>query len=231
MVAVDYKIINAFTSRPDGGNPAAVVILPSQDASVPDSTSALKALYPSDTNLQDIAKELDKPMTAFVVPLGPGSDAGSTRSYGLRWFNPVSEAWLCGHATMAASALLFSQRKESKIVEYTTMKHGVIRAWWTNPDAGDKLEDVEIAMEFPEITAIEPFPTDSAKRDKILGLLESASVGTFSRKHVLETRDSPERVLLEVEAGFDLKGMKMDCQGLVSRSTCQQVLESVATNS
>ncbi len=77
--------IDAFSDRPFGGNPAAVVPLQS---------------WLPDHLLQAIAAENNLSETAFFVV-----DAPSPRR--LRWFTPTNEVDLCGHATLAAAWVLF----------------------------------------------------------------------------------------------------------------------------
>jgi PhzF family phenazine biosynthesis protein len=79
--------IDAFTDRVFAGNPAAVVPL---DSWLPEET------------MQRIAFENGLAETAFFVPVGPGR-------YQLRWFTPVVEVKLCGHATLASAWTLFHQ--------------------------------------------------------------------------------------------------------------------------
>ena len=76
--------IDAFASEVFQGNPAAVCPLASW---LPDSV------------LQKIAEENNLSETAFYIP----ADSG----FHLRWFSPVSEVDLCGHATMAAAFVIF----------------------------------------------------------------------------------------------------------------------------
>ena len=76
--------IDAFTNDVFGGNPAAVV--------------PLKTWIP-DAYLQKIAAENNLSETAFYVEENEG--------YRLRWFTPVAEVDLCGHATLAAAAVMF----------------------------------------------------------------------------------------------------------------------------
>ena len=76
--------VDAFSAKVFGGNPAAVVPLPSW---LPDQT------------LQAIAEENNLSETAFYVPLDHG--------YALRWFTPTAEVDLCGHATLATAHVLF----------------------------------------------------------------------------------------------------------------------------
>ena len=81
-----YYIVDAFTDRPFGGNPAGVV-LPGN------------APFPDEGLMLQVAAELRYSETAFVRRL-------STAEYHLRFFTPVAEVELCGHATIATFALL-----------------------------------------------------------------------------------------------------------------------------
>jgi PhzF family phenazine biosynthesis protein len=81
-------IVHAFTDRVFTGNPAAVVPL---ERWLPDAV------------LQAIATENKLSETAFVVP------TGLKGNYQLRWFTPATEVPLCGHATLAAGAMLLSE--------------------------------------------------------------------------------------------------------------------------
>jgi PhzF family phenazine biosynthesis protein len=76
--------VDAFTSRPFGGNPAAVCVLP---AARPDQW------------MRDVAREMNLSETAFLVP----TDGG----FHLRWFTPAAEVALCGHATVASAHVLW----------------------------------------------------------------------------------------------------------------------------
>src|SRR5690349_2254105 len=79
--------VDAFADRPFSGNPAAVCILPA---------------WGEPRWLQAVARELNLPMTAFLVEQADAFD--------LRWFTPSAEVDLCGHATLAAAHVL-SQRR------------------------------------------------------------------------------------------------------------------------
>jgi PhzF family phenazine biosynthesis protein len=78
--------IDAFSSRPFHGNPAAVC-LPSEPRS---------PLW-----MQQVASEMNLSETAFLEPVEGG--------FGLRWFTPVCEVDLCGHATLASAHFLWEQ--------------------------------------------------------------------------------------------------------------------------
>ncbi len=76
--------VDAFAERVFEGNPAAVCPL---------------ERWPDDGLLQAIASENNLSETAFFVPSG--------EEFQLRWFTPVAEVDLCGHATLAAAHVLF----------------------------------------------------------------------------------------------------------------------------
>lgn len=78
--------VDAFTSKPFHGNPAAVV--------------PLEAWLPDETMLA-IAAENNLAETAFFVKEGDG--------YELRWFTPEVEIDLCGHATVASGYVLYNE--------------------------------------------------------------------------------------------------------------------------
>jgi PhzF family phenazine biosynthesis protein len=83
-------IVDAFTSTPFTGNPAAVVVL---DREMPASW------------MQDVAAEFGLSETAFVR-----SRSDQTT---LRWFTPRTEVALCGHATLATAHILWESGRVS----------------------------------------------------------------------------------------------------------------------
>lgn len=78
--------VDAFTSKPFAGNPAAVCPVDE---------------WPADHLLQAVAAENNLSETAFV---GPGE-----HGLAIRWFTPAAEVDLCGHATLAAARVLFER--------------------------------------------------------------------------------------------------------------------------
>lgn len=77
--------VDAFTGRLFAGNPAAVVFLKSEIS-----------LY----HMQAVAGENNLAETAFIL-----TDA---QHYNIRWFTPVVEVSLCGHATLASAHVIFN---------------------------------------------------------------------------------------------------------------------------
>jgi len=78
--------VDAFTTQRFAGNPAAVIVLPE---------------FLDDAVMQAIAAENNLAETAFLV-----ADNGD---YRLRWFTPLLEVPLCGHATLASAAVVMER--------------------------------------------------------------------------------------------------------------------------
>jgi predicted PhzF superfamily epimerase YddE/YHI9 len=81
--------VDAFASEAFKGNPACVV-------------EPLDA-WPDDAWMQALAAENNQAETAFMLKT---EDPGR---FGLRWFTPVLEVPLCGHATLASGHALFAE--------------------------------------------------------------------------------------------------------------------------
>ena len=96
--------VDAFTTEPFHGNPAAVVPL---DAWLPDET------------MQKIALENNLSDTGFFVKEGD--------KYHIRWFTPSVEVPLCGHATLASAHILFNELKAAKDSITFLSKSGELR--------------------------------------------------------------------------------------------------------
>ncbi|KAI9080307.1 hypothetical protein K1719_037701 [Acacia pycnantha] len=125
---VQYTLVDAFTELPFKGNPAAVCLLDDER---------------DDKWLQAVATEFNVSQTCYLTRIanseGPFNliHASSNPRFGLRWFTPVFEVKLCGHATLAAAHTLFSSGLVAfGIVEFDTLS-GVLTA--------KKIPDVSIA--------------------------------------------------------------------------------------
>jgi len=94
MKTIETYIVDAFTDEPFKGNPAGVCILKEEL---------------SESEMQSIAKELGLSETAFVVELNKRNE------YSIRFFSPVMEIPLCGHATLASSKVIFDSTGEQSI--------------------------------------------------------------------------------------------------------------------
>lgn len=117
-------LIDAFASTPFTGNPAAVVVLQQE----------------VDENwMQDLAMEMNQAETAYVRPIDGG--------WSLRWFTPLAEVDLCGHATLASAHALWSTGRARGPIAFHT-RSGVL----TCNRSGES-----IALDFPaiETTAVD----------------------------------------------------------------------------
>ena len=88
----------------------------------------------TDAEKQRVAAEMNLSETAFVVPEGgedlsgrsPESVFGGVgrKRFGLRWFTPAAEVPLCGHATVAAAAVIFTRMwNQNKVRSFPTNYH------------------------------------------------------------------------------------------------------------
>lgn len=101
---VPIFVVDAFTTKRFAGNPAAVLLLEREL---------------DDALLQAIAQENNLSETAFLVP---ASDA-----WQLRWFTPVVEVPLCGHATLASASVIFERIAPARdTVTFLTRRSGAL---------------------------------------------------------------------------------------------------------
>ena len=152
--------VDAFTDRAFGGNPAAVCPLNS---------------WLDDQTLRKVAAENNLSATAFFVAGNGG--------YELRWFTPVCEIRLCGHATLAAGFVILNMLDpDANEVQFRTRFSGGIGV---NRDSG------LYAMDLP---ALPPAPaTERATLIEALGS-PAAPIEVLEANHtfvaVFEGQDS-----------------------------------------
>ena len=169
---------DAFTSTLFAGNPAAVCFLEG---------------WLDDDLLQAVAAENNLSETAFLVPNSKGFD--------LRWFTPVTEVALCGHATLASAFVLFECRGwKKKAIRFKTRMSGEL----TVVRRDDLLE-----MDFPARPARVQSPPS--------GLSEA--LGTEE----IEVYGSEEDVLVVLESEAHVRNLSpdfaalgsVDCRGII----------------
>ncbi|NNF03667.1 MAG: PhzF family phenazine biosynthesis protein [Rhodothermales bacterium] len=128
-MAINITQVDAFTSRPFSGNPAAVCILDD---------------FPDDELMQQIATEMHLSETAFVVrgPSDGKPDESGSRGFRLRWFTPGGEVDLCGHATLASAHILFESDEVAlgDRIEFSTLSGSLFV---------NRTEDGCLCMDFP----------------------------------------------------------------------------------
>jgi len=165
---------DAFTDKLFGGNPAAICPLDE---------------WLSDAVMQKIAIENNLAETAFFVK--------NEDSYKLRWFTPEYEIDLCGHATLAAAHILFTQLGHvDDAIHFETVKAGTL----TVTRNGDKY-----TMDFPSRPAIHIEPP--------VGLIEA--LGEKQPLEVLRSRD----YFLVYESEKDIRDISPDFFALSKMDT------------
>jgi predicted PhzF superfamily epimerase YddE/YHI9 len=138
MVKARIVQVDAFTQVPFRGNPAAVCLLP---ADVPDAW------------MQAVAAEMNLSETAFLRQHRNG--------FSIRYFTPVFEVPLCGHATLASAHVLWEDSLVPDDAEILFQaKNGPLRAHrdaeWTCLDfPAYSAEKVELPAGLPEALGAE----------------------------------------------------------------------------
>jgi PhzF family phenazine biosynthesis protein len=176
--AIRLFLVDAFAERPFAGNPAAVCLL---DA------------WPADGWLQSVAAEMNQSETAFLV--------SRASSFELRWFTPVVEVDLCGHATLASAAVLWhlGRAGAGDVIAFTT-RSGTLTA---------RRHESGIELDFPLDVQVEARPP--AGLVEALGI-EPSYVGKGRFDYLVEVES--ERVLREMAPDFT--GLAaVDCRGVI----------------
>jgi PhzF family phenazine biosynthesis protein len=107
-MAITLYQVDAFTSEPFKGNPAAVCLL----------ERPAKVRW-----MKGVAREMNLSETAFIFPVRDG--------WRLRWFTPKKEVDLCGHATLAAAKVLFERNPNLRIkpLLFKTLSGDLLARW------------------------------------------------------------------------------------------------------
>jgi PhzF family phenazine biosynthesis protein len=153
-------LVDAFTDQPFSGNPAGVC-LPAEDRDY---------LW-----MQAVAVEMNQAETAFLRRRPDGD-------WDLRWFTPMVEVDLCGHATLASAHVLWESKRApaSRPIRFHT-KSGVL----TCTSASGKIE-----MDFPA----EPATPVAATAEEAFALGAEPTFVGRNRMDMLVVLDSPERL-------------------------------------
>ena len=164
--------VDSFTNQKFKGNPAAICIIESDLES---------------STMQNIATEIGFSETAFIKRI-----SGST--YSIRFYTPKKEIPLCGHATLAASKIIFEKCTNEDInfinCENIELKIG---------KSGSK-----IVMEFPVYETSEI-------------TIPEAVYDALGIEEVLNTRFSPKNkiILIEISDSKKVADLRPDFQALL----------------
>ncbi|XP_022769831.1 uncharacterized protein LOC111313418 isoform X2 [Durio zibethinus] len=179
---VKYYVVDAFTDSAFKGNPAAVCLL-EEDR--------------DDQWLQAVAAEFNLSETCYLTR-SKGFSSHTPR-FSLRWFTPVTEVELCGHATLASAYILFTTGLvNSDMIEFDTLS-GILTAK-KGPDFKAPISDVSqiqggeehqncfsVELDFPIVPYTE---FDSTEVSAISKALSGAAV--------IDIKRTPDGLLLVV---------------------------------
>lgn len=174
--------VDAFASRVFEGNPAAVCPLNH---------------WLDDATLQAIAEENNLSETAFFVP--------SEKGFNLRWFTPLKEVDLCGHATLATAHVIFTTLDYAKQTIVFETRSGELTVAKTGEDA--------LQMNFPSLP---PRPCDCPEiLSAGLGLRPTEVLAADDYVAVVESEKAvrdilPDQTLLQQ---LDLRGVVVTAPG------------------
>ncbi|MFE2266716.1 PhzF family phenazine biosynthesis protein [Streptomyces griseosporeus] len=174
------RIVDAFTDRPFAGNPAGVLLL---DA------------FPDDDRLQKVAMEVNHAETAFAHRLPEGGEA----DWALRWFTPVAEVAMCGHATLATAHVLATTGAHQGPVRFAT-RSGVLIA--------TPREDGSITLDFPTAPL-----TEVGVPDGVAGALGAEPRAAF------DTGPNVGDLLVELADEKTVRGLTPDHKALAAYSS------------
>ena len=168
--------VDSFTNQPFKGNPAAVCIA---DADLDDKT------------MQSIATEIGFSETAFIRKT-------SGNAYSIRFFTPKIEIPLCGHATLAASKILFDTT-DLETIRFVNCENVEFRI---------KKQDGKIVISFP-VYDTEPIQVPAIMLDA-LGIAQVVNARFNSKNKI---------ILVEITDADVLAGLKPDYAALINSYT------------
>ena len=182
-MSVPIYYVDAFTDKLFSGNPAAVIF--------------------SDINnenlMQKIAAENNLSETAFI--------RNDNENYHIRWFAPLCEIDLCGHATLASAFIFFKYIKpESTSFEVQSLKNGVLKV--------SKKDDLLVL----------DFPKDSLSKD-----YDDKYIEKIINTKVIELYKGRDDILAIVKSENDVKNLNVNLE-LLNNLTARGLIVSAPGN-
>ena len=188
---MEIFIVDSFSDKPFAGNPAAVCLV---------RRAVAERL--GEVTMTKIAAEMNLSETAFVVE-DTMSKFETGSEFSLRWFTPTCEVNLCGHATLATSAVLFHKLGNPHHELRFRSKSGVLKA---------AINGDEITLDFP----LNPCMPVQCRTD--IQPLITAAVGDIPL-HDVQYSPTTGKLLLRFHDTFtraELENLSVDPQALVN---------------
>jgi len=181
-----YFIVDAFAERVFTGNPAAVVIL--ED-------------FISDNILQEIASEINLSETAYLFR--------KKDIYSLRWFSPVREVDLCGHATLAYAHVLW----EKGIMGLDQIARFNTRSGMLVARNIDNCIEMDFPLDVPDITECP---------EEIINGLQITPVYTGKSRFDYFIEVGSEDIVRSIVPDIEII-KKVDCRGIIVTSNAKSI--------
>ena len=184
-----FFIADAFTTEVFGGNPAGVVLIPDGED------------YPADETMIKTAAELRYSETAFIKKLGD-------KEFQVRYFTPVAEVDLCGHATIASF--------------YCLMKAGIVESGddvLAHTMAGDisiSVSDDYVLMDMAEPKHIATI-ADAIEVDRLYEIMGSEFDQSIDLSPMIISTGLPD-IMMPVSNRAELDALKPDFDALAKLS-------------
>jgi PhzF family phenazine biosynthesis protein len=181
--------VDAFTDKLFGGNPAAVCPLD---------------FWPEDHLMQSIAMENNLAETAFFCKEG--------EDYRLRWFTPLVEVDLCGHATLASAHVIYEE------LGYT--RESITFQSKSGPLMVSRIENATYLLDFPSDHALRI--SDQSLVKSIASALGTEILELWRGRDDYMAVVSSEKIIRTLNPDFrSLK--KLDSRGLIVTSPGEEL--------
>ena len=186
LFSIPIYQVDAFTDKLFSGNPAAVCPLTE---------------WLSDDVMQAIAAENNLSETAFINR--------STSPFTIRWFTPITEVDLCGHATLAAARILFDEYlpKNSKELNFNS-RRGLLKTY---------REDELIYLDFPA-----DFPVVVEEHSLINEGLQEQPLEVLQGKDDYLAIFENEQTIRSLQPNFNVLS-ELESRGLIVSAPSEQV--------
>ena len=179
MTKIKNYQVDAFTDKLFSGNPAAVCVLDT---------------WLSDELMQFIAFENNLAETAFIVP--------NEKAFEIRWFTPIVEVDLCGHATLASAFVLFNLLNYSKSkIQFHSHRSGLLVV---------EKEDDLLILDFPTDT-LELINDEQNTIEKCIGI---TPIEVYKGKTDYIAVIESESTLKNLQPNFE-EIIKLNARGLI----------------
>ncbi len=178
--------VDAFSDQVFEGNPAAVVPL---EKWLPDEV------------MQKIAMENNLSETAFFIPVKEG--------YHIRWFTPLTEVNLCGHATLASAHVLFNHLNfnEKEIVFESrtgTLKVKKESGYILLDFPASELNEIELPAGIEKAFGTQPIKCIKGREDLMFVFNDEKEINTINPDlHYLKTLDCRGIIITSTSNEFD----------------------------